>query len=411
MPAGVVLVFLMNLVLGRLLGPEEYGTFNFLYVAANMIAVVVSFGIPMASMRFTAEYEAKHEWDNLKGVLVWAVKTLSLAALATSVLIVVAAATRPDHLPAGLRTMILAGLVPLTVVWLWRRYTALGFRVIWNALLPREVIVPVMTIAGCLWLGTTTAGDAIIVYLAAVLLSEALGLTWLWHTIPAQVKTAVATRKSRYWLSVSCPLALTSMAQLGLNRWDVLLLGGLVGMEATGRYSAAIILSLAGGLMLRVVNTVVAPMISDTYHRMAYGELRTILIRGTLWSGVGGGVVFIVLVVWAEQVLALFGPGYSDAAHVLRILAVGPLVSALTGPVGNALAMTGHQGVQAKIMLWATVGSLIANTVFITLWQEVGAAIATSGSMIVLNIVFFVVAHKRIRSAMNGAGHTPPDSR
>ena len=92
--------------------------------------------------------------------------------------------------------------------------------------------------------------------------------------------------------------------------------------------------------------------------------------------------IFLVLCLYPEYVLNfLFGSAYIDAAPALRILSIGFILEALSGPNVATLIALG----ESRFIMWATLAAaainVVLNIVLIPLWGIVGAAIASAVSL------------------------------
>src|SRR3546814_6776862 len=101
-------------------------------------------------------------------------------------------------------------------------------------------------------------------------------------------------------------------------------------------------LALMNVFVLRALTPVAAPHFSELYSAGHLAELRTLFRRQCLLSFAGAVPVFIVLTVFPGPVLALFGPAFAASETTLRVLSIGYLASAATGPCGTALMMIGR---------------------------------------------------------------------
>ena len=101
-----------------------------------------------------------------------------------------------------------------------------------------------------------------------------------------------------------------------------------------------------------------------------------------------------MLVIFGPWMLGLFGEAFVPLYSVMMLLCIGQLVNALCGPVMYLLNMTGHEVIAQRTMLIAMLVNLMANIILIPLMGLMGAAIATSLSMVLWN-VWALVAVRR----------------
>ena len=94
--------------------------------------------------------------------------------------------------------------------------------------------------------------------------------------------------------------------------------------------------------------------------------------------------------------LGLYGRGFREGTTVLFILCAAQVVISFTGPVGSLLNMTGHERVNASILLVVVVANAILNFPAILLWGATGAAVVTGASLISRNFVVWLVVRRRV---------------
>ena len=94
---------------------------------------------------------------------------------------------------------------------------------------------------------------------------------------------------------------------------------------------------------------------------------------------------------FAWWLLGFFGVGFVEATGLLRVLATGMLINALTGPVGAALLMTGHERAVAITTGVVAVANIAGHVVFIQRYGAWGAAWVTAATAVVLSIALFAL--------------------
>jgi len=395
--AAVGFLFAMNAVLGRLLGPEQYGRFSFGLTVAGLAALAFSLGLPNGVMRFVAEYAATGRWALLRGVVIRTGQWVAALALVGAAMLLAARAVVPG-LGAGAREGLAyaAVMLPLVALGLWRSRAARGLERLTVSMLPEEVLVPLAVIAIALAWPLASAAGAVVAWAAATAVALAGGTLWLVAVLPAGIRGVVPEFDGRLWLRVSMPMILGGLMQLAANRGDVVLLGLLRDMSETGVYVGAARIALLGTFALRVVDTYTAPMIAGAFHAGRADEVRSIFRRGVAYSAAGAVPLCLIALLWPEPLLRLFGEAFVPGATVLRILALGQLVNAVTGPVGFTLLMTGHERLFAGMMTSASAAGLVAGLLVIPVWGGEGAAVVAASTAAAVNVAMLVAVRRKV---------------
>jgi O-antigen/teichoic acid export membrane protein len=87
-----------------------------------------------------------------------------------------------------------------------------------------------------------------------------------------------------------------------------------------------------------------------------------------------------------EVLLGFFGEGFTTGSSLLRVLVLGQLINALTGPVGFALLMAKRERAFAWSMGIAAMANVLGNYIAVPLWGAFGAACVTASTVGVLNL-------------------------
>lgn len=409
-PVGMALMFLMNVVLARKLGPAQFGSFSFVFAAATMIVLVATLGVPAAAMRFIAQYAEAMQWGLAKGVLRWSFRMIVPSAVVVAAMVAVAGWWLADSTTTRWNWLYIAILTLPMTLWVWQRFTSLGFHWIPLALVPRDLTLPaVMSVLALLpWFDTSRA----MVYACAMalLVLEGIAIWRMRSRLPAEMRSAVPETRNRLWTLTALPLALTSVMQLGMNRWDLLVLGWYGDMHQTGLYNAASRLALLATPVSRVVVTFTGPMFAAAYNNGKVEELR-ILKRRSLYTTLACGLplAIILLAVPGTLLAHLYGESYRPAASALRILAAGQLVALFAVPSSTLLWMGGGIRRQAVIAALGAAGCLVLCVVLIPIWGGDGAAVGAAASLAITSLLYIWAAGRipspSFKAASGQRGH------
>lgn len=383
---GMGLLFLMQIYLGRTLGKAGYGVFSYALALAGVLAILVPLGWPTALMRFIARYTEEGRLGLLRGAVntAYAVTFLSTVVVSLVLLAFSFWDAVSEELHVSLRY---AALLLLFLAFVGLRRKALqGLGRVRGSLIPEEVLLPVIVILGVYTFGVSTASGALLIYAGAALAAFVLGGFWLWRAMPGGARVAKPEYERRAWMSIALPMMFGGMSQIAMNRADVLILGALASVEAVGLYGAAARIAAVNVFVLGAVNQLAAPMMARAFHGGRPAQVGAILRRAMLWSALGSLPLFLVMFLFPQALLGLFGPGFTEGADVLRVLAVGQFVNAATGPVGFALLMTGRERAFAATTAAVAVATVTGSLLAIPAFGVVGAALVTAASVATLNL-------------------------
>ncbi|WP_334050102.1 MATE family efflux transporter [Alteromonas gracilis] len=151
-------------------------------------------------------------------------------------------------------------------------------------------------------------------------------------------------------------------------------------------------LSSVISLMLMAVNMVIAPKIAYFFKKGAISELKSLVQTSTTFLFVFVTFPVILITLWADSIMTLFGKQYSEASELLKIFCFAQLINVMTGPVGFILGMSGNERTLRNVVIIANIINIVVGVLFIPTFGVYGAALATATGMIFQNImlVYFV---------------------
>lgn len=182
-------------------------------------------------------------------------------------------------------------------------------------------------------------------------------------------------------LAFSIPAAFTGVFVTLIMWVDRLFIGFFLPTEELGIYQAVSLISVVFSIVLTAFNSIFSPMISDLFHKNELVRLQELYRINTKW-GIYICLPVFLIIYFAPLPLVniVFGADYSVGVTVLLILSIGQVINLASGSVGYLLIMTGHQNIWFFITGIAFSINLLLNWLWIPIWGNIGAAIATSVS-------------------------------
>jgi O-antigen/teichoic acid export membrane protein len=387
--AGTGLRTLVQVILAREMGAEEFGAYSFVLGWVTAFALVGGLGLPEALLRFVPQYEASLDWARARGVIAFARATAIVGGgLMGPIGALLLLEVRPDGVDAG---AIVGGalLVPLLALLNYQTDLMRAFRSIAFAYGPFHVLratfmIGLVVIVG-MWGPGLNANGAVAAAVMALSLTvgvQAIGVNSRSRELPV---AAVNRDGWSSWLRVSMPILAVGVSGLIFDVAGVLVAGFVLGAGDAGLYAAASRIALLVGFGLTAVNAVVVPMLTRLHVDGDVVRLQRFVRRVAQLSLVAGVVFGVLIVALASPLLGFFGSGFTDAEGALRILVIGQVIHASTGPVQYLLTMTGHQDQAAIARVATAVLGLAAAFALGGVWGIEGVAAATAASTIVWN--------------------------
>jgi O-antigen/teichoic acid export membrane protein len=235
-------------------------------------------------------------------------------------------------------------------------------------------------------------------WVAPYLPTALLGVVWLFLLVrraerQAGVRPAGTGQQWRPFWRYSGPRALSGLAQMAVQRVDIVLLGAMRGLADAAVYTAATRFLALGQLAGQALSTAVQHRLAEHLHRgdrVAAGRLYQ---TATGWLVLLAWPAYLLFAVFAEAVVALFGEGYEAGRWVTVYLALTMLVATGCGMVDTVLNMAGKTAWTFYNALAGTVVNVVANLLLIPPYGIFGAAVAWSLAILVNNIVPLAQLH------------------
>jgi O-antigen/teichoic acid export membrane protein len=189
-----------------------------------------------------------------------------------------------------------------------------------------------------------------------------------------------------FW-QFTLPRSIASVAQIVIQRLDIILVGVMKGPAEAAVYTAATRFLVAGQLGNSAISMAAQPQLT---HLFAIGDragANTVYQVTTAWLILLTWPIYLLAAVFGPGVLAIFGPNYHAGSSVMVILALAMLVATACGQVDTVLITTGRSG-------WSLVNGLLAmcvnvgvDLVLIPRMGITGAAIGWAAAIVVANLV------------------------
>ena len=200
----------------------------------------------------------------------------------------------------------------------------------------------------------------------------------------------------KHFSKISFPVLMSATMIILLGWSDKVFLGIFEDEAKVGIYDLAFRIATVIKFSLEAINSILAPKVSKMFFNNNPKELQKIVSFSTNLNTYISLALFLVILVFPNTLLGIVGDEFKEGALVLIILAVGQLIGSLCGSVGVILQMTGNQKIFQYITLITFVLNFVLNLVLIKKFSIVGAAISTSISLVVLNVLAAIYIKRKL---------------
>ena len=399
-----VLTFLTSIFLARLLGATDFGIYTYTIAWAYLLSVLAGVGLDNLLVREVSIYRTQSAWGLLRGILQWANQvSLGFSLALTIVAIILAKVLSWDNNP----TMFIAfclGMISLPFASLRnvKRGAMRGLEQVAMSLLPEMLIAPLLLLTLTVftyWLFPDRLTALWIIGTYAIVTAITLIISWqlLNRCLPEIVKITPANYEVAQWLRSALPFMLLEGIYVINARVDVLMLGALRDVAAAGIYVPVNRGAQLINFVLMAASSSIAPTIASLYAQGKKRKLSKTIVKTARATFIVALFIAVVLIASSYWYLLLFGREFTQGQTALTILCVGQLIYIATGFAGLTLNMTGYEYYTAMSGGFSAVLNIVLNALFINRWGVEGAALATTISIIFMNMINMVIVRRKLR--------------
>jgi O-antigen/teichoic acid export membrane protein len=230
------------------------------------------------------------------------------------------------------------------------------------------------------------AGAAGIIFLAAL-------ITWFSQK---GISFNVTSYKDKELTTASTNLWVASNMSL-ITVWaGILIAGAMVPAEELAQLSAAQRTANLVSFALMIVNMVVAPRYAHMWKSGDMAGIRRLAKWSTRGMVIMVAPIVVIMLLFSELIMSLFGDSYVAAGALLAIMVVGQFINVATGSVVYLLNMSGCEKEYRQVTMWSGPIIIIFSIVLVNIWGVLGAAIAIALGVSLKNIGALFMVKKKL---------------
>lgn len=198
-------------------------------------------------------------------------------------------------------------------------------------------------------------------------------------------------------LAVSIPMLLTNSLYLVLNWTDILMIGYFKSEDWVGIYNISVKIAALNVIGLNSVNIIAAPKFAELFKKKDMLKLRKLVKQTTLIDMLISIPIVLIIFLFPEFLLKLFGSEFSAGKTALIILTLGQFYHAFAGATLILLNMTGYEKTARNIIIAGSLLNILLNYFLIPPYGITGAAIATASSTIIWKSISVYYIKKNLK--------------
>ncbi len=242
--------------------------------------------------------------------------------------------------------------------------------------------------------GDLVASQAAVLYLCSAIIIFVSGL-FLWNKQVEGRWGKVQLRNYALWSGASNLWVATVMA-LAVHWSGILIAGMYVEAEDIAYFSTAQRTAVLTSFILTVVNIVIAPRYARLWQDGDVQEIKKLARWSSRALVLLALPVVVIMTLFPNYIMSYFGEGFSDAGHLLAIMAVGQFINVATGTVFDILVMSGHERDFRRVTFFSGPLTIILCLILIPTYGVTGAAISTAVGLSFQNVFAVFMVKKRL---------------
>lgn len=388
-----ILVALSGIFFARLLGPDGYGRYAYILSIVTLLTVPVIAGVPNLLVKEVANYQLKNNYGLLAGLISW---TRSyILKISILMMILVFLSNTFGFVSHEISSTLYIGSILILLRGMLVQHGAIlnGYRKPLHAQLPTQLMPPIfviiLTIIALLIFDLdldvyTLVTINVIGSVFALFLSK----LFLFDDNPKEINDVRKEYNRTAWKNSLIPFALITILISFNTDLATFFVGWLSEPQYVAYFKVAMQATMLISIGLSSVNTVIMPNIARYFTSGDLRKTQELLSKSVKTSFIFSLPLIIILITFGDYlIIFLFGSEYVMSYKSLIILCFGQLFNVLMGSVGAVLYMTNNEKKAIPILFLALLINILLLVFLIPIYKDIGAAIATSISMVVWNLL------------------------
>ncbi|NQV78098.1 MAG: flippase [Lutibacter sp.] len=396
--------FLIRIILSRYLGPSEYGLLALGDAVVNIGLTISLFGLTAGATKYIPHYLEKKKLGKVKGIIISIIKITTI----TSVLLTIMIIFLSDYISLMIfKNVQFKNILPIFAL-------VIPFFTLANVFSNIFLAFKKVKYQNILWVfGRSFTYFIFIIiivlfnknlkmvvysYLLSQIIPFLMGIYLLeWKTFSIFRSKIVAIYEYRRLLKFSLPLFISNFF-IQLMGWiDSIFLGVLKTSYDVGIYNA--ILPLVGTItiFLSVLGNMFLPISSELHTKNEFNKITNTYISISRWLFILSAPISMFFFIFPKEIITVvFGASYVQGYMILRILIASYFIKVILGPSSQTLITFNKTKILLYINLISMMINLLMNYILIQKYGILGAAIATSISILLREIILFMIVKRKL---------------
>jgi len=406
----------MTVIITRSFSQAAAGAFFTAMSLFLIVEAVASLGSATGAVYFIARMRSLGQQHRIPEVLRTATRPVAVVSVAAAVGLAVFAApvarllihgqlgqagARPAEVAAELRALAVA--LPFAAMLDTLLGATRGFRVMGPTALVDRIGRPILQLIGIA--AVASAGSAaLLAPVWALPYVPAACVVWLWlrrierrpepvarrgtdaRAVPEQSAPADSPEPLRFWRFTG-PRGLATLAQVTIQRIDIVLVAIMRGPAEAAVYTAATRFLVAGQFGNQAISMAAQPRFTEMFAQDDRQGANQVYQATTAWLILLTWPIYLLAVCYGPEILTVFGHSYQAGSAVMVILGLTMLLATGCGQVDMVLVTTGRSSWSLINGMLAVVVNVGLDVLLIPRYGITGAAIGWSAAITLTNLM------------------------
>jgi len=404
---GIVVVPITSVITTRVLGSELFGIYSLVQSWGALLANLSSFGLNGANLRFKPTYQGLGDTAKMKGSIYWTLQVSLLISVCITVSIFlfptqfcnvfihrpeqISEAVFQENVVAAFRFYSIS--ISLTAIYLGFLSSLNGMQAIKYKVVSNDIMGSIAKVSTLILL--VLAGYDLYAALLSNLIQDVTILVFsgffLIKVFPACVNREMRPRYERKQLNrFSVFLFSNSLLSKYTFQLDILFLGNFAPLKEVGIYTVALRLQPLIYLPIYSIMALFSPMTAELFARKDIAGIAHLYKNVTKWTVTFSLPIAATIVLFAQDILNIFGRDFSSGVAIVLILSIGNVIHDFLGIAGQIITMTGRIKIN---LINSVIMSCVNLGLFYFLIREygiMGAAFGNALSNVIINVIMLV---------------------
>jgi len=390
---GKSLGILNQALLGRLLGPSDFGNLAIILTIIEITTIIILVGTKTGFVNFISGYVGKNDKIGLSGIIIQGGFFNIIMGVSTAFIAFFLLNHFLNNKFSETEILLIALIIPFYAFYPLMEAVLQGFGNTKYKVLGEEIIKKIIRIVLFIvlfyYVSLRLEGALIALLVATMLVILYILIIIERKFVPFRSLLKYNKRNEiKGLLKYSWPLAFSAYLLLVFNYMDIISLTYFKDSSDVGFYKAAMGISALVGILPHSLTYMFFPMVSKLVKTKNKEEVKNIF-SSTVKFAFSFSLVgmFIILVNNNLFINIIYGNTYLESANILILLGFAQFIVYATGPTGSMLNSLGKTKQTMFCNITGGILNLILNIPFVILWGTIGVAISTSISVISRNLL------------------------